>query len=308
MTSDLSGGRLTEPFRASEFRDLELPWRSVHGADYFRPHRGVRTTFIPETLRERCETLALIMSPKQFFSHTTCAALWGLPFWYPHDDLHVSGLHPTRAMRRPGVVGHQSKVTRLNVVEVRGLRLADPLSTWCMLASMLPLDELIVIADALVLKPAFGDTRPRYYREDLAERAGVYRGPRHGVLESAWRQSRTGSESPMETRLRLLLVRAGLPEPILNRNVNRSDGMFLARPDQHWPEYRTIAEYDGAWHEATAEQRTHDAARLLRIQEDDWQHVKVVKEDLFDRPHETVARVAAALIAGGWKPPVGFPF
>lgn len=263
----------------------------------------------PTSLRERCEALLPLLRPDQFFSHITAAPLWGLPFWFPADEnLHVSGPHPTRAMRRPGVTGHQSKDTRLQVIQVRSLPLSDPLSTWCALASMLPLDELIVIADALVMVDAFGNVRPRYTREQLGERASLYLGPRFRLLGRAVAESRVGSESPMETRLRLLLTRSGIPQPRLNQNVFTADGDFLARPDQHWREYRTIVEFDGIWHDSTPEQIAHDSRRIDRVTDEGWSHVKVVKADLLEQPGVTVARVATALIAGGWNPPDGFPF
>jgi hypothetical protein len=296
------------PFRAADFGELGIPWRDVHGAGYFRPYRGARSLFIPETLRERCEALLTVMREREFFSHTTSAALWGLPFWSTRDDLHVSVPHPMRAMRRPEVIGHQSKDTRLRIVTVRGLPLADPLSTWCALASVLPLDELIVVADAMIRTDAFGEVRPRYLKHQLVERAALYQGPRNRLLARALLESRTGSESPMETKLRLALTRQGLPRPELNVDIFDDDGEFLARPDLAWPQHRTIAEYDGVWHDATQEQRDKDAARLLRIESAGWRHIRAMKEDVLDTPYLLGALVATALVAGGWIPPDGFPF
>lgn len=300
---------LPTAFTVARGRALGLSKRSLLSDEYFRPHRGARTVHLPVSLRERCEALLPLLRTDQFLSHTTAGALWGLPFWLPTDDtIHVSAPYPTRAMRRPGVTGHQSKDTRLQVIPVRGLPLSDPLSTWCALASMVPLDELIVLADAMVRVDAFGNERPRYTREQLGQRPSLYLGPRFKLLGRAVTESRVGSESPMETRLRLVLTRSGIPQPRLNQDVFTADGDFLARPDQAWPAYRTIAEYDGVWHDSTAEQIAHDERRIERIRDEGWSHVKVVKEDLLDRPSVTVARVATALIAGGWDPPDDFPY
>ena len=55
------------------------------------------------------------------------------------------------------------------------------------------------------------------------------------------------TESPQETRLRLLLRRTGLPDPI-TQHVVRDGSRFVARVDSAWPEHRLALEYDGARH------------------------------------------------------------
>ncbi len=49
----------------------------------------------------------------------------------------------------------------------------------------------------------------------------------------------------METRLRLLLVLAGLPEPTVNVIVRGPDGEWLRRFDLCYPIFRLVVEYDG---------------------------------------------------------------
>lgn len=52
----------------------------------------------------------------------------------------------------------------------------------------------------------------------------------------------------METWLRLLIVVAGLPEPVTNLNVHDASGRWIARPDLLYPAYRVAIEYDGYHH------------------------------------------------------------
>jgi very-short-patch-repair endonuclease len=52
----------------------------------------------------------------------------------------------------------------------------------------------------------------------------------------------------METKLRLLLVQAGLPRPEVQVTLRDSNGVFLGRPDLYYPEKRLAIEYDGATH------------------------------------------------------------
>ncbi|HVW81315.1 MAG TPA: 16S rRNA (uracil(1498)-N(3))-methyltransferase [Mycobacteriales bacterium] len=54
------------------------------------------------------------------------------------------------------------------------------------------------------------------------------------------------AESPMETRLRLLLVRNGLPRPVSQFEVRRLDGRFVARLDLAYPDHLVAVEYDGS--------------------------------------------------------------
>jgi hypothetical protein len=56
------------------------------------------------------------------------------------------------------------------------------------------------------------------------------------------------SESPMETRLRMLLVLAGLPRPKAQISLHDDHGWFLGRADLYYPERRLVIEYDGATH------------------------------------------------------------
>jgi hypothetical protein len=56
-----------------------------------------------------------------------------------------------------------------------------------------------------------------------------------------------GAGSPMESRLRLVLVSGGLPRPVTQFEV-RSGGVFIARLDLAYPERRLGVEYEGDHH------------------------------------------------------------
>jgi len=56
------------------------------------------------------------------------------------------------------------------------------------------------------------------------------------------------TESAMETRLRMLLVLAGLPRPEIQISVNDDQGRFLGRPDLLYRDRRLAIEYDGGNH------------------------------------------------------------
>ena len=102
------------------------------------------------------------------------------------------------------------------------------------------------------------------------------------------------TDSPMETRLRLLIVRAGLPRPDANRDVV-VDGAWLARPDLSYPALRIAIEYDGDHHRTNARQWQRDIGRRRVLEDAGWLLVVVTADDVLRRPHEIVARIRAAV-------------
>jgi hypothetical protein len=100
------------------------------------------------------------------------------------------------------------------------------------------------------------------------------------------------SESPMETRVRVLLVRAGLPRPTAQLVVSDSWGNFVARADLGYEEQRLIVEYDGAfhWEQRRADDRRREAMRALG-----WTVLVMSAEDYYKTPNVLIARVRRAL-------------
>jgi hypothetical protein len=103
-----------------------------------------------------------------------------------------------------------------DVALVRGLRVTTLARTFQDRRRLLTPVELLVVADQ-ALRLAYG----RYH--DDAEPA----------------------ESPMETRLRWLLVGAGLAKPEVQVDLRDSDGRFVGRADLFYRSCRLVMEYDG---------------------------------------------------------------
>lgn len=104
-----------------------------------------------------------------------------------------------------------------------------------------------------------------------------------------------GAESPQETRTRLLLVAAGLPQPTTQIEVHDDDGYFVARVDMGWRQYKVGVEYDGAQHWTDASQRSRDIDRIAELNAMRWTIVRVSSEMLRHRPATVVTRVRTAL-------------
>jgi hypothetical protein len=189
-------------------------------------------------------------------------------------------------MRRPGIVA--SRRNTLNGVVRDGLTVLDPVSTWISLGELLPPWDLTAVADRLVsgtlTAPALSSIP-----ELGAGLVAAGRVPGIRALRTALVDVRVGSWSRPETLVRLLLVNAGLPEPVLNTLVAIDDRRF-AQPDIAWPELRIALEYDGRWHD-DPRQRAADLDRHERLADAGWIVIHARAAELFGQPSALVARV-----------------
>jgi hypothetical protein len=126
------------------------------------------------------------------------------------------------------------------------------------------------------------------------------------TLLEAYEEIRVGSASAGETVARLLLVRGGLPEPLLNEPIFASwdPERLLAFGDLVWriplPDGRVIkvvGEYQGELFHSSPEQRVRDERRADGLGDDDWVVEDIWKGDVgVDAARrDTVARFATAL-------------
>lgn len=266
--------------RAHGLRHCDLRALGLH-----RPTQAVRSVRPPASLEERATAFAAALPADAAFSHATAALLLGLPLPRPLEV--EAGLHVIRpswrsATRRRGCIGHRGLEVR-EVVRVGGLRVTGPADTWCDLGEQvgpgLGLDDLVVVADAVL--PRLGGPDPRGV---LGAVLGARVRPRGGLLlEAALGLSRTGSRSPMETRTRLVVTRAGLPEPELNAVVHDRAGEWLLEGDLVWRKHRVVAEYQGSDH-ASRPRRSADAHRAGLARDEGWTLVEVFAEDVVPGP------------------------
>ena len=99
----------------------------------------------------------------------------------------------------------------------------------------------------------------------------------------------------METRLRLLLVDAGLPEPVVQHTIIDSDGYFAGTPDLAYVEAKIAIEYEGKHHQEDVAVYADDIERRERMEAAGWLVIRVVKEHLIHRQNWLIQRVRQAL-------------
>jgi hypothetical protein len=271
------------PFLASEALARGLTRKRLRARDLWTPTRGVRSVDLPTSIVEQARAFAAAAPTEFAFSHVTAAQLLGIPLPYAvEEDCRVHIVTPTSAnrIRRAEVQGHRGLESR-EVVDVVGLPVVAPADTWVDLGEYVGpgkpvgLDDLIVAGDAVV--NIVGGTEPLRHAVECRVR------PRGKVtLTYAIPRIRVGSWSPMETRARLMVLRAGLPEPSLNADVMSRTGEWLGCGDLVWREQRVVGEYQGVEFHTRPLDRRHDGVRSEGIEHGDWVVVEIDAEDVFD--------------------------
>ena len=286
------------PFTTAAGLAAGLPYRLLNSEAFCRPTRGVRASTPPEDLAARAQGALPVLKADAAFSHVTSALLHGLPLSYAmesDDRLHFIQAIDEPRTRRPGLVCHRAHHHRV-VVTVQGLRVVGLADTWVDLGELVGrgkpvgLDDLIVLGDAIATR--LGSVQPLAVA--LAKRVRP-RGKK--TLVEALADIRVGSLSPRETLSRLMLVRCGLPEPVLNQAVVTADGAFLGVADLGWTKQRVAGEYQGEEFHAADDQRAEDEVRRDGFEQAGWAVEEIWKSDMTTTQarHACVRRFAAAL-------------
>lgn len=228
-------------------------WR-LRGPDIVRVGHGLyrhadAQPSLLEYARPLCST-----GDGSWLSHMSSAQVHGL--WLPRQyegdtDIHISCQPPAEPPRRRGVVGHRARVLQGEVTHVQGVPVASPARCWIELSRYLGEDELICLGDHLVRRPrkAYeGRTEPHTTLPELLRLHHAHR-RRPGSLAAsrAIEQVRVGADSVPETRLRLALIRAGLPEPQLQLALDPTDP-YSQTTDLGYRSRRLAIQYDGVCH------------------------------------------------------------
>ena len=258
------------------------------------------------TLAQRVRAVSLITDGSAV-SHVTAARLWGFPLprrLQADESVHVTRPATSTAVRRKGVIGHSAVLVPGEVVMFDGVRLTSRVKTWFDLAAEIAVEDLVVIGDHLVRvpRPRFesrfeADARISDLRDIITEHKGK-RGIAHA--RKAVELVRVGADSAPETRLRLALLGAGLPEPELNQPLMDDHGIAWHEPDMQYRRYKIAIEYEGD-HHRTAEQLARDIQRGENTAALGWLERRVSKAEMRDGAKAAIAKVHKALLEQGWS-------
>lgn len=245
---------------------------------------------VPITTELRAEAALGISPPGAYVSHYTAAQIWGAVV--PDvSDVHLTVPGQTGRTVRRGVKAHAAPDGSATN-RIRRLSITTPAQTFLDLAVVLDLVALVVLGDSLI-KSCGTSAR------ELLDAAIAWQSRGAKQARIAARYVRDGVDSAMESRLRMLLVLAGLPEPQVNFIVRHQDGSWRKRFDLCYPAFKLIIEYDGRQHAQDSAQWRRDLKRREELDALGWRLIVVTAGDLFDVPEQVLARVQAALIERG---------
>jgi very-short-patch-repair endonuclease len=195
---------------------------------------------------------------------------------------------PGGGRSRPGLLVHRDQLQRDEVQTCRGMAVTTPLRTAYDLVRRLDLVEAVVALDALA-------GRGRFDPDQVLRLAERYPGARgRAQLPRAVALAARSSGSPMETRLRLVLVLRGLPlpqvqYPVLDDQRRRAVWLDLAYPDQ-----RVGIEYEGLDH-TRPDGVLRDVGRYTWLVDEGWRMFRFTKYEVYGSPNQVAATVGRAI-------------
>lgn len=169
-----------------------------------------------------------------------------------------------------GIIVWADKLTAGDVCAVGEMLMTTPSRTAVDLARKYPED--VAVLDALARSA-------RLTVDDLQAAVERYRGLR-GIKRARETIALVdpGAESPRETWLRLLLMRAGFPRPVTQYPILNEYRALIGEVDLAWPDLKVAVEYEGR-HHMDPRQARKDIARIEEMVEVKWAVVRVTAAD-----------------------------
>ncbi|MEV0004995.1 hypothetical protein AB0H28_22300 [Micromonospora sp. NPDC050980] len=229
-----------------------------------------------------------LLPPGCALAGRSAVALLGGPQPRPDEPVEVLVEPSARFGPVAGLRIHVARWEEGEVLRVDRMPVTTPTRTCWDLARWLDVVEAVAHVDALVHRGAADQAALQAF---LARR-GRARGARR--FEEALHLVDGGAESLPESRLRVRLVRAGLPRPVTQHVISRN-GRFVARVDLAWPALKVAVEYDGLWHH-DIDQFHRDRRRLNQILGDDWIVLHVTSRRLAEDFDGILSEIRTALI------------
>jgi hypothetical protein len=242
---------------------------------------------LPDSRDTRLAAVKLILPDGAFICGPTTAWVRGIDVQDRRSDLIWIGCRTGHRLRtRSGCMVREITVDDADLELVDGVWMTTALRTSFDCGRWLSLVEGVVVADALTHAELVD-------LGALSRYAEAHRGLR-GIrqLDRVIELTEPLTESPMETRVRLLLVLSGLPRPEAQVVVRDRGGVFVARGDLGYEAHRVMVEYDGAWH---WKQRMADERRREAMRRQGWEVIVISSDDYYKFAAHTVERVRDAL-------------
>lgn len=281
------------PFTVADAIGAGLDHSRLRTAAWRRVFRGIYVSSdVRLTLMVRARAGLLLHPSAAHASHTTAAVLYGIPV--PDDpDVHVTVARQVDRRFRPGLRPHVREAGSSRRL-VHGVPVSAPLQLFIELAGALSLVDAVVAGDAMVRLGLVT-------LKELTEHCDGARGRHSRTARRMVAYVRNGVDSPMETRVRMLIVLAGLPEPQVNVIIRDEFGVVVRRIDLGYLAVRLMVEYDGRHHIERVGQWESDLNRREEFDADGWRTLIVTSAGVYREPERTLRRIRTALRARGMR-------
>lgn len=210
---------------------------------------------------------------------------------------HVTRRAEIGRIKRRGVVGHRAPLLARDVRCVDGIALTSPEWTWVDLAGILGRDALVAAGDAMLAREDPLSSIEAI--QEVIDRRPKVKGIR--MARAVLPLLRHGVDSPQESRLRLKILDAGLPEPLVTQPVHDGRGNYVSTPDLQYREYRIAMEYEGEHHLTDPVQWGRDIERDDRLRGLGWTVLRFSKFQLRQGWSASEQKLRRALAEAGWR-------
>lgn len=219
------------------------------------------------------------LGPAVAISHQSACAVHGIAtYGVPLDVIHVTRLDGSSGRNEHGLAHHVGTVLEDDdLMEVDGMLVVTPARAMLEVAMASSIESAVVTLDSglhLALTDLDG-------LASMSSRFASWQGARRGRYALTLADGR--SESPGESRSRVLFRRENLPVPDLQVGFRNESGQLVGRVDFAWLEYCHVGEFDGMikfggiaddrrtpQQIAYAEKRREDEIRRLQVGMSRW--------------------------------------
>ncbi len=176
--------------------------------------------------------------------------------------------------RRPtrGIVAWADSIDDDEICVKGDIRLTTPARTAVDLGCRLPQDAAVAAIDALARATRLSVADIELAAQRHAGRKGIKQARASIALVDP------GAESPRETWLRLLVIRAGYPPPQTQHPIHNEYGALIGEVDNAWPELKIAMEYEGL-HHTDPDVLRKDIARIDEMIGMGWIIIRVTCRD-----------------------------